>query len=81
MTQNYFSNLPLRRQLAELAQCQLIDPSEFNGVEALKGKKIVIIGAGPAGLTAAIELQAAGIKDITILEAGHQVGGISKTVE
>ena len=44
-------------------------------------KKIVIIGAGPAGLTAAIELQAAGIRDITILEASHQVGGISKTVE
>ena len=44
-------------------------------------KKIVIIGAGPAGLTAAIELQAAGIRDITILEAGNQVGGISKTVE
>ena len=44
-------------------------------------KKIVIIGAGPAGLTAAIELQAAGIRDITILEASNQVGGISKTVE
>jgi protoporphyrinogen oxidase len=44
-------------------------------------KKIVIIGAGPAGLTAGIELQAAGIQDITILEASDQVGGISKTVE
>ena len=44
-------------------------------------KKIVIIGAGPAGLTAAIELQAAGVRDITILEASDQVGGISKTVQ
>lgn len=43
-------------------------------------QKIVIIGAGPAGLTAAIELQRAGIQDITILEADSQVGGISRTV-
>lgn len=41
---------------------------------------IVIIGAGPAGLTAALELQAAGIRNITILEADSQVGGISRTV-
>lgn len=43
--------------------------------------KIVIIGAGPAGLTAALELQDAGIADITVLEADHQVGGISRTVQ
>jgi protoporphyrinogen oxidase len=43
-------------------------------------KKVVIIGAGPAGLTAALELQAAGIKNITVLEADTQVGGISRTV-
>lgn len=42
---------------------------------------IVIVGAGPAGLTAALELQAAGIKDITVIEADHQVGGISRTVQ
>lgn len=41
---------------------------------------IVIIGAGPAGLTAALELQAAGIKNIIVLEAAAQVGGISRTV-
>ena len=40
----------------------------------------VIIGAGPAGLTAALELQRhSGIKPI-LLEAGQQVGGISRTV-
>ena len=43
-------------------------------------KKIIIIGAGPAGLTAALELQKAGIKDITVLESDIQVGGISRTV-
>jgi protoporphyrinogen oxidase len=40
----------------------------------------IIIGAGPAGLTAAIELQRrSGIKPI-VLEAGQQAGGISRTV-
>ena len=45
-------------------------------------KKIIIIGAGPAGLTAGYEL----LKDknneyeVVILEAESQVGGISKTV-
>lgn len=40
----------------------------------------IIIGAGPAGLTAALELQASGINNIVIIEADCQVGGISKTV-
>jgi protoporphyrinogen oxidase len=41
---------------------------------------IVVIGAGPAGLTAAWELQSAGISDVTVIEAESQVGGISRTV-
>lgn len=40
----------------------------------------IVIGAGPAGLTAAYELQKLG-KNSVILEAGQQVGGLSKTVE
>jgi monoamine oxidase len=43
-------------------------------------KKIVIIGAGPAGLTAALELQKSGENNIVIVEADNQVGGISKTI-
>ncbi|MGD0732102.1 MAG: NAD(P)/FAD-dependent oxidoreductase [Terracidiphilus sp.] len=46
----------------------------------MKQGTAVIIGAGPAGLTAALELQRqSGIKPI-LLEAGQQVGGISRTV-
>jgi len=42
--------------------------------------QIVIIGAGPAGLTAAFQLHKDGIAS-TILEGTDQVGGISRTVE
>ncbi len=39
------------------------------------GKRIAIIGSGPAGLTAAIELRKCG-HDITIFEAESQLGGM-----
>lgn len=42
--------------------------------------KALVIGAGPAGLTAAWELQKKG-HDIEIVEAQDQPGGISKTVK
>lgn len=42
-------------------------------------KKVVIIGAGPAGLTAAYELCKANIESV-ILEKDDVVGGISRTV-
>jgi protoporphyrinogen oxidase len=41
---------------------------------------VVIIGAGPAGLTAAYQLAKAGLAS-TVLEADDTVGGISRTVE
>ncbi len=40
----------------------------------------LIIGAGPAGLTAGLELLRAGYPQVTILEATQEIGGISKTV-
>ena len=45
-------------------------------------KKIIIIGAGPAGLTAAYELlrDNNGEYDVTVLEETDAIGGISKTV-
>lgn len=42
-------------------------------------KKVVIIGAGPAGLTAAYELCKVGVKSV-VLEKDNIVGGISRTV-
>ena len=46
----------------------------------MKQGTAIIIGAGPAGLTAAIELQRrTGIRPL-LIEAGAQVGGLSRTV-
>lgn len=39
------------------------------------GKKVAIVGAGPAGLTAAADLALAGF-DVTVFEALHQAGGV-----
>ena len=44
----------------------------------MEKKSVIIIGAGPAGLTAAYELIKQGIKPI-VLEAGDKVGGIART--
>ena len=41
---------------------------------------IAVLGAGPAGLTAAYELTRHG-HPCVVLEQGSQVGGLSRTVE
>ncbi len=42
-------------------------------------KNVVIMGAGPAGLTAVYELTKAGVHSV-VLEQDSMVGGISRTV-
>ncbi|MBD5786823.1 FAD-dependent oxidoreductase [Cellulosimicrobium terreum] len=42
-------------------------------------KEVVVVGAGPAGLASAYELQKAGYK-VTVLEARHRVGGRTLTI-
>lgn len=44
-------------------------------------KTAIIIGAGPAGLTAAYELLTHTDIIPVVLEAGSQVGGLSKTID
>ncbi|MEC4087404.1 ketol-acid reductoisomerase [Pseudoalteromonas rubra] len=59
---NYFNSLPLREQLAQLAQCHFMDPKEFeDGVNVLLGKKLVIIGCGAQGLNQGLNLRDSGL--------------------
>ena len=59
---NYFNTLPLREQLEQLGKCRFMDPSEFsNGVDALKGKKIVIVGSGAQGLNQGLNMRDSGL--------------------
>lgn len=46
----------------------------------MASKKVIVIGAGPAGLAAAYQLNKDGF-DVTILELENFVGGISRTAE
>jgi protoporphyrinogen oxidase len=46
----------------------------------MHSKTVVIIGAGPAGLTAALELLRQSDRQVIVLEASPYIGGISKTV-
>ncbi len=58
---NYFNTLPLRLQIEELGKCRFMQLDEFNGVEKLKGKKIVIIGCGAQGLNQGLNLRDSGL--------------------
>jgi ketol-acid reductoisomerase len=61
MGTNYFNTLPLRRQIEELSKCRFMDASEFDGVDYLKGKKIVIVGCGAQGLNQGLNLRDSGL--------------------
>lgn len=59
---NYFNTLPLREQLNQLGVCEFMDRSEFSkGIDALKGKKIVIVGCGAQGLNQGLNMRDSGL--------------------
>ncbi len=62
----------LERFVADWARDNKIKPT---GAAAKNGKKVAVIGAGPAGLTAAGDLAKLGY-DVTIFEALHEPGGV-----
>ncbi|AUS05687.1 ketol-acid reductoisomerase [Pseudotamlana carrageenivorans] len=59
---NYFNTLSLRDKLNQLSKCRFMDTSEFaDGVDALKGKKIVIVGCGAQGLNQGLNMRDSGL--------------------
>ncbi len=59
---NYFNTLSLRDQLEQLGKCRFMEASEFaDGVNALKGKKIVIVGCGAQGLNQGLNMRDSGL--------------------
>jgi ketol-acid reductoisomerase len=59
---NYFNTLSLREQLQQLGKCRFMEASEFSeGVLALKGKKIVIVGCGAQGLNQGLNMRDSGL--------------------
>ena len=62
----------LERFIADWSRINNIDLSQR---EELNGKKVAVIGSGPAGLTCAGDLARKGY-DVTIFEALHEAGGV-----
>ena len=62
----------LERFVADWAREQGIKPE---GAKEKNGKKVAVIGSGPAGLTCAGDLAKLGY-DVTIFEALHEAGGV-----
>ena len=59
---NYFNTLSFREKLLQLGTCEMLDKKDFdNGVEALKGKKIVIVGCGSQGLNQGLNMKDSGL--------------------
>ena len=68
---NYFNTLSLHEKLDQLARCRFMEPSEFsNGIAALEGKNIVIVGCGAQGLNQGLNMRDAGLRVSYALRAG-----------
>ena len=78
--------MPERRKEISVLHSRVDDPNlpSMHSVSpsSMKRKHVVIMGAGPAGLTAAYELVVHQHVGVTVLEKDPRyVGGISRTVE
>lgn len=59
---NYFNSLPLREQLNQLGVCEFMNKDAFaDGINALVGKKLVIIGCGAQGLNQGLNMRDSGL--------------------
>ena len=68
---NYFNQISLAEKLYQLGQCRFMNLSEFdNGIAALKGKKIVIVGCGAQGLNQGLNMRDSGLEISYTLRQG-----------
>ncbi|MFO0495287.1 MAG: ketol-acid reductoisomerase [Flavobacteriia bacterium] len=59
---NYFNQLPFRKKVEQLAVCEFLDNTHFEeGVNALNGKKVVIVGCGSQGLNQGLNMRDSGL--------------------
>ena len=59
---NYFNTLSLSQKLDQLSKCRFMESTEFaDGVTALLGKKIVIVGCGAQGLNQGLNMRDSGL--------------------
>jgi len=59
---NYFNTLSRENQLEQLGKCRFMNADEFSdGVKALKGKKVVIVGCGAQGLNQGLNMRDSGL--------------------
>jgi ketol-acid reductoisomerase len=59
---NYFNSLSLSQKLEQLSKCRFMEQAEFeDGVNALKGKKITIVGCGAQGLNQGLNMRDSGL--------------------
>ena len=62
MGNNYFNSIPWREARLQLGHCRSMAKEEFaDGVKALQGKKIVIVGCGAQGLNQGMCLRDSGL--------------------
>ena len=59
---NYFNTLSLSQKLDQLSKCRFMESSEFeDGVAALIGKTVVIVGCGAQGLNQGLNMRDSGL--------------------
>ncbi len=59
---NYFNTLNMAQKLDQLGRCRFMSRDEFaNGVDKLKGKKVVIVGCGAQGLNQGLNMRDSGL--------------------
>ena len=73
------AHLPWRAVPGKIAKKNEIEfLSDLSGLRGLRAVEVLIVGAGPAGLNAAIELKKQGIRDVLVVDREPEAGGMPR---